>query len=665
MGHIFRNLPEIPIPDFAYVNRNDGRVFIITRDKENKRQHTTIGRAASMITMYPNDRFKFLYPDLWRHYYGTKEKLLPHELRIGLYALMLSTGKQSGLYQILEKLFGAENANAMFDYMMFSIRERTNSTYLIEQALADQLSFSDKLLSDSWYSNFFEKELSLDKINQFKCDWLTQCTARKCSKVWLCLDGSNNDCTVTDSDLAEPGNSKSHRAVNIYSYIWAVDAANGRPVTWFVNNGGKVDSKAFEKIFQFLANSKLEIEGVILDRGFANEDVLKLIRSKGLQYVVMLKSNAAGYQNMLEKHAEDIRWKVEHLVNEKGIFGIAEKMQVFKTGREQSKVALFFDGNIGTKKSIELIADVLRKYKELKEKISCLGSTRGIKIPSEMKRYMSLTKNDIVLNHAQWQKDVDSKGFNAIASSMDWSASQISRTYDLRDVSEKQFSIFKSQLGDDVTRVHDDARIQAKLAVSFMAAILRTEFELTCRSMGLETNKMLREVDRCVITLMPNDQYIAVHDYTDRVKRLFDLFGLGDEHLDYYAQEANRRQNPIHSQKREMPPFRQERKKPGPKPKKPTSETEERPKRGPGRPKGSKNKKTLEREAAQAQQPQPPKRGPGRPKGSKNKKTLEKEAMAKAQKRGRGRPRGSKNKKTLEREKQSQPQDKMKAQSQK
>ena len=49
-------------------------------------------------------------------------------------------------------------------------------------------------------------------------------------------------------------------------------------------------------------------------------------------------------------------------------------------------------------------------------------------------------------------------------------------------------------------------------------------------------------------------------------------------------------------------------------------------KRGRGRPKGSKNKKTLEREAMEAASGITKKRGPGRPKGSKNKKTLEREA---------------------------------------
>ena len=56
---------------------------------------------------------------------------------------------------------------------------------------------------------------------------------------------------------------------------------------------------------------------------------------------------------------------------------------------------------------------------------------------------------------------------------------------------------------------------------------------------------------------------------------------------------------------------------------------EEKPVRRPGRPKGSKNKKTLEREAEMKRLGivPPPKRGRGRPKGSKNKKTLEREAL--------------------------------------
>ena len=73
-----------------------------------------------------------------------------------------------------------------------------------------------------------------------------------------------------------------------------------------------------------------------------------------------------------------------------------------------------------------------------------------------------------------------------------------------------------------------------------------------------------------------------------------------------------------------------------------------------GRPKGAKNKKTLEREARLAAEGgESVKRGRGRPKGAKNKKTLEREAKLIAEgvisppKRKPGRPKGSKNKKKM------------------
>ena len=76
-------------------------------------------------------------------------------------------------------------------------------------------------------------------------------------------------------------------------------------------------------------------------------------------------------------------------------------------------------------------------------------------------------------------------------------------------------------------------------------------------------------------------------------------------------------------------------------------------KRGPGRPPGSKNKKTLEREEEQKRLAEqgllPPKRKRGRSPGSKNKKTLEREAKEEQlHKRRPGRPQGSKNKKRFD-----------------
>ena len=66
MGRVFRNQQEIPIPDFAYVNASDGRVFTIHRDERNKRQHITIGWATSKVTMHPNETSSFSIPNSGR-----------------------------------------------------------------------------------------------------------------------------------------------------------------------------------------------------------------------------------------------------------------------------------------------------------------------------------------------------------------------------------------------------------------------------------------------------------------------------------------------------------------------------------------------------------------------------------------------------------------------
>lgn len=650
---------EIPIPSFAYVNAADARVFTMHRDERNKRQRITIGMATGKTTMYPNENFKFLYPDLWIRYYG-QEKILPHELHVGLYALMLSSGWRTGLYPLLQKDFGPLNTNALLDYAMFNIRYRDNSTDLMASELAEQLTFSDRIKSDSWYSVFFENQLSSDLIHQFRIDWIKHCAEQKHDEAWLCIDGSNNDCTVSGSSLAEPGKAKSLKTINIYSYMWAVSSKDGRPMTWFLNNGGKIDSKAFEKMIRFLKASGIAVKGVILDRGFATEEVLCLIRELGYHYVVMLKSSSRAYKTMIEKYAETIRWKVSHVISDKGLFGVTDRTAVFAKSTEPVCVGLFYDAIRGSRKALDDIAQTLKTFKDVKAQIAAGQPKSKIRIPVSMHRFLTLsgTESDpeVELCTQALQSAVDGHGFNAIASSEDRSAQEISQIYDYRDVSEKQFSALKSQLGSDVTRVHDDQRIEVKLAVSFIAAIIRTEIELACRELNLDTNKILREADRTVLTLMPNEQYCAVHDYSKRMKDLYTKFGLTDEHLDYFAQEVNARRNPVHSQTRTMPPFETEKPKRGPgrppKPK-PTDDEAQKPKRKQGRPKGSKNKKTLEREAIEASLPPKPKRKPGRPKGSKNKKTIAKQALVVPVKRGRGRPKGSKNKKTLERERQT------------
>lgn len=622
MGKVYWNLHEIPIPDGAHINHSDGYVFVYPPGHKNSR--IKIGKATSETTMHPNDNFRDKYPALWKEYYPNEDAPAEYVLLPGFYALSLGIGYKTGLYPILQKVYGPQFGNAIMDYCNYSIMDKSDVSQLYPNRMQREVLFSKCIYSDSWLSDFFKEKITEDLNHQFRIEWLNQCRKNGITKVWLAIDGSNNDCSATKSDLSQKGAAKSGKNVDIVSYIYAVDVETGTPVTYFVNHGNMIDSKAFQKIITFLNGAVIETEGVILDRGFDTHDVFTLINDFQLKYVIMLKSDTNGHQEMMSRHGKDIRWNVEYCINDKGVFALQDTVKLFTKHPEESKVTLFFDGINGSERAVSLIQKIIRTYRKLKEKIE--KGEENITVPKDVKKYIEVSENrEIRLNYENWQKAVDIKGYSSIASSSDLSAEEVDDKYNLRDVSETQYSILKSQLGYGTTRVHYRSGIENKMAVCFIASIIRNEIVNACKELKLDTNRMIQEIDRIELIRLSNERYSAVNDLSERQKKLLEKFEISQESFEYIAEMVNeRRRNPIYSQTHKMPAPAE--KKGRGRPKKEKKETDENvPKRGRGRPKGSKNKKTLEKEAQQSTGGElVKKRGRGRPKGSKNKPKEEK-----------------------------------------
>ena len=676
MGKVYYNKREIPIPDGLHINHNDGRVYSITTDLDGNKKRVVFGKATSETTMHVNDTFKMLYPDLWRKYYGDEE-LHPFNLRCGLYALTLGAGHRSGLYEILLDTFGPQHGNAIMDFAMYSFLTRTDVAQLYEDAMADQALFSGKLYSDSWYSALFNSGITSDEIHKFKIGWIRRCKDLGISDVWIAIDGSNNECRVKDGDLCELGKSKTNKDVTLVSYIYAVNAEDGFPVTWFVNDGSMVDSKAFQEICQFMADYGMSIKGVILDRGFASMNVINMVEACGYDYIIMLPGDTYGHKLMMKEHADDVRWQVKNAVSKKGVFGVSEEKQLFGQHTYMTNINLFFDGAGGSIRSIDLLHKVMAARESIEEKIHA-----GVRatVPVKLKKYLEIvgegSHRKVICDYDAWQIDMDGKGFFSIADSSGFGAAEVYDIYHKRDASETQYMIMKSMEGFGITRVHRMSGIYSKLAICFVASILRNQIMRGCISRDMDTNRALREINRIKLQLVENVGYHPVENYSDRQKGILAEFDIYPESFKPIAKVFTHRiTSDINSQEQKMPsdilgetprkgrPKKQDesdkpRKKRG-RPPKGDNHNEtipQNPKRGPGRPPGSLNKKTLERlarEEAEGRSESKPRRGRGRPLGSLNKKTIQRMAEETSEtqkpKRGRGRPPGSLNKKTLER----------------
>ncbi len=676
MRHVYRNLKPIPIPPDGYCNRYNGTVFRMYKDGRGHRSRTVIGRMAETGMMFPNDNFRELYPDLWTEHYGEN---LPEQrfVRTGLYAFCLAAGYRTLLYPVLADSLGGRDANALMDFAMFSIQDDDDESP-IHKAMGRYMLFLAMRMTEAWYRKFFSEELSPVLIRMFRANWLKQLKKEQgLESVWLCTG---------TADLGSATNAGS--ISGCISYVWAAETRVGRPVSCFVCKGAQPSRKDLEEISSFISSCNVAVKGVILDSDYATPDVLKEIKDSGLEYIVRLKPETYGYADLYARYAKDIRWNIRKMIEET-VFGIACQGRLFSPAEPESCTGLFYSGDTHLmNKQLGLVADIHTAQKQLQQRLA--ANPDKVSVPDEFREYLSLERDDkgvlqIVCDREKCQKIVDNCGYFALASSADLSAREMYAGYKLCLASEKQFTVFRDMLLKDTiglfsAGMYSDKAVENFFVAGLVAAVIRTEMKLVCDTLADEdlTQEMQesRSDDDDDFWLFREKRYdweerilsslhcfsmfragSADYDYIENTEphaeRFLACFGITTKHM-----EALTRQKILqdieksYEGKRTIPTL-------GP--------------AKPGRAKGSKNKKTLEkerqlREAIARGEAEPAvQRGRGRPKGSKNKKTLEKERQLgeaavmgeatsaeapPAVKRGRGRPKGSKNKKTLEKERQ-------------
>ena len=657
----------VPIPDEAYTNNYDGRVYIKNTDIEGENR-TIIGwRDPESGMMRPNAAYEEYFEADYQQYFPHR-KVYPKVLHIGLYMIFLAIAYKLGLYQALCTAFGVRSANAIMDFAIYSIVSHSNIAEKFEDTMREQMLFSDMLYNDKRYSEFFSS-MTESAIQDFKCQWLNACENLGIQSCWVCVDGSNCDCDMKKSKLSEHGHPKSRdQSSNIIGYTYAV-CGEGEyrklPITYFVSPGGMTDSKSFEEVINFFGKDNLILKGFILDRGYPTAPVFSHIKDGHYDFVVMLKNNLDAYQEAVAQCC-DMLWNVKYCISENGDkLGKACKITQLRGDNEMSYASVFQDIDNGSDCATTLIA---KYYKEFNRLQDALRNKKPVSVEKSLAKYIQIDYSgkcpSVVVNYDLLNEDAFEKGISVIATSCFMTPKDCDATYNLRDVSEKQFSVMKTQLGNKVLRAHSDQHAEARLAVCFVASILRSQFEVACSKHKLPTNVAIDKLDQIRIKMSNSKSYYPIFNIYGPLKRVLGEFGIKETDLSFFATLANNRmktekQMVLEAERRagskgkrirleeikpwyHMPPYIShavtdndtkdmngaQSESQGDLQSATQSHSKKR-----GRPKGSKNRKTLEKMRQEAVDPNggKPKRGRGRPKGSKNQKTLEREAAAKAE----------------------------------
>ena len=387
----------VPIPEGAHIC-GDQRVYLDRTKKYypelryNMNDRLWLGKAISETEMHPNETYRENYPEIFAS--------LPHlnlpiyVKRVGMYAAVLKIGEECGVYTDLIKYLGPRSANLIMDYAVYSICTR-------EAEMQDNVLFLGRTYSDSWIGVQFNEEITEDQIQAFKWAWLTRFNEETLKGVWICVDGTNDDCDTE-------GKAKSHTSSDIVSFLWAV-TENGVPLFSMVYRGSRVDCKAIKEMITLVTAHHIHPKGVILDRGFCDYECITMLQENHLHFVVMMKEKTNGFQELLGMFRDKVKFSWTYALGN-GLYGAAGDIKVFSSHELKLHAALIWDAKNGVERTDYLIDGIMEAVNQCHQAIS---EGRKPVIPQKYQGYISLneTETDVVVDEKKLQPELLEKGF--------------------------------------------------------------------------------------------------------------------------------------------------------------------------------------------------------------------------------------------------------------
>lgn len=543
----------VDVPDGAIVRGNRIVLWTIEKRYSQKKQYNNdarrqIGKAleTDRTKMYPNDNYKELFPDSYKDSLGTKMR--PSWQSIGLYAVLKSIAERIPLYDCLYKAFGKEDADLILDYAMYSIAYESSVSQHFEKEMSDKALFSEKLRSDSYLSGFFKNNLPQENIDMFLDLWAPAIIKHKSiKKMYANVDGSNDDCDSSKSDLAEKGHAKSGKNKKIINVMYTV-SPDGTPISFIQYRGSTVDSVAMQWVVKYAESLKLKLQGFCIDRGFCSKEIADYIKQADYNFVMMLTDNVDSYTDAVSEIGDSIRNNVDKWLFDNALFADTVERPLFKKDKDNSCIHVFYDCEKGGATTAALLRNIRKAINEATMK---LNNGEIPVIPANMGKYFGFRQGTGPKTLEYYtdaiQDAVDTKGFFGLGTSREMSALEAHNIYASRDASEKQFMVMKSEIGLDKYRVGKDPSIRGKQFVAFVAGILRNEILLASKEMLEEksnparysTAAVIKELMRIQIKRMPGDVYALVMNLSARDEFMLKHLGLRTKDLDKVVKDQN------------------------------------------------------------------------------------------------------------------------------
>lgn len=326
--------------------------------------------------MIPNDHARLFFPE-WFEELQLPE--LSDILMVGNSLVFDSVMDSLGLSFLLDSIFD-DGSKWIKDLMQYMIIEETTTAQHFSSLMRRMPVYSQQIYSDISIGKLIKKQITMKNREHFMKSWNTM---RSNEAIYISYDSTNINTYSEGIEIAEMGHAKEMEEVPIVNLSYAIDQNKGTPLFYELYPGSIIDNSQLIYMIDRAKEYGYENIGIILDRGYFSARNIKYIEKAGYDIVMMVKSNQAVIQEIIDQNRLMIANRVEQFIESYGVYGKTIETPIYKDDKQKYYVHVYYDGEKANEQRNILIKTYLKMEKELEKKVSQTKLNRR----EELKRF--------------------------------------------------------------------------------------------------------------------------------------------------------------------------------------------------------------------------------------------------------------------------------------
>ena len=408
-----------------------------------------------------------------------KNKIPVGSYSIGSLHFLKEICKQSNLFKVIKKVF-PEDYEQILHLCFFKIIKK-EPYYFYQSWCEESYILKDTFLNPSGVSKLLCK-IGQDErnIQNFFYEWIKKNNVSGA----IMFDITSISSYGTKNEFLERGYNRDKEDLDQINLGFLTKASDeksvGLPVAYNIYPGSITDVVTLKNITNLINRYKLNLDFLVMDKGFYSQENIKDLSKKGLKYIVPMSFSTKLSKEILIDLNEEILLARSSFVFSESVYFYAKKEVLI--GKTKCFAHVYLDKQRRASQENRL----MKKISELEDKFSKkqFSTENEAKIYLEetlksQKKYFDISKTNstfsISRNEEVFKSEILKMGsLILITNSNDANRDDILSLYRKKDCVEKVFLSFKHDVNEKRNRTHSLINMRGSIFINFLSLILIT-----------------------------------------------------------------------------------------------------------------------------------------------------------------------------------------------